>query len=180
MQASRRTPIYRTKVNTALQTQFGMMWKCYLLMNVQLAEDFSGVQQVDVIKDPKYVSTVGSIAPCMWHWWCLLLRIPDKQRQVQDQRQPVAIDQEHNSQETMDGSLRDNVGVQAVAKVNRVDVVAIGKKWLAKAIWSSLTVIWMSHCADSNVAWARISEDIRSQWQANSACASSIGSAPGM
>ena len=54
----------------------------------------------------------------------LLLRVPRDKRQVQEQGQPVAVDQEQNSQEGVDTGFWDNVHVEAVAEVDRVDVVA--------------------------------------------------------
>jgi len=53
-----------------------------------------------------------------------LLDVPGQERQVQDQRHPVSVDKEKEGQETMDGDFRDDVGVEAVAEVNRVDVIA--------------------------------------------------------
>lgn len=53
-----------------------------------------------------------------------LLSVPRNQWQIQEQRQPVAIDQEQYCQEGVDAGFGHNVGVQAVAKVDRIDVVA--------------------------------------------------------
>lgn len=54
----------------------------------------------------------------------ILLHVPGHERQVEDKRHPVAVDQEQDGQERVDTSLGDNVHVQAVAEVDRVDVVA--------------------------------------------------------
>jgi hypothetical protein len=54
----------------------------------------------------------------------VLLRVPGKKGQVKDKRHPVAVDQEQDSQESVDTGLRDDVHVQAVAEIDRVDVVA--------------------------------------------------------
>lgn len=54
----------------------------------------------------------------------VLLCVPSQQRQVEDERHPVAVDQEQDSQESVDTGLGDDVHVQAVAEVDRVDVVA--------------------------------------------------------
>jgi hypothetical protein len=62
-----------------------------------------------------------------------LLCVPCKHRQVEDQGDPVTIDKEQNSDESVDGSFGDDVGVEAVAEVNRVDVVAerrMGQHWV--------------------------------------------------
>jgi hypothetical protein len=53
-----------------------------------------------------------------------LLGIVSKQRQVEDQRQPVSVDEEQERHESVDGDFGDDVGVEAVAEVNGVDVVA--------------------------------------------------------
>jgi hypothetical protein len=53
----------------------------------------------------------------------VLLGVPGDQRQVEDKRQPVSVDKEQEGQESVDTGLRNDVGVEAVAKVNRVDVV---------------------------------------------------------
>ena len=53
----------------------------------------------------------------------LLLRVPGEQRQVQDQSNPVSVDQEQESQDGVYGSLGNDVGVETVAEVNWVDVV---------------------------------------------------------
>lgn len=75
----------------------------YLLVDIQLPKDLGRVQQVGVVNN--------------------LLDVPGQEREVQDQRHPVSIDQEQQRQETMYGSLGNNIGVQAVAEVDRVDVV---------------------------------------------------------
>lgn len=55
----------------------------------------------------------------------LLLGVPGDERQVDGNRQPVAIDEEEESQEPVDSGFRDDVRVQAVAEIDRVDVVAV-------------------------------------------------------
>lgn len=77
----------------------------YLLVHIQLAEDLGRIKQVSVVND--------------------LLDVPDQQRKVEDQWQPVSVDEEQERQESMHGSLGNDVGVQAVAEVNGVDVVAV-------------------------------------------------------
>ena len=52
-----------------------------------------------------------------------LLNIPSEERQVQDQRQPVSVDKEQECQESMNGGFGNDVGVEAVAEVDRVDIV---------------------------------------------------------
>jgi len=76
----------------------------FLLMDVELSENLGRVKEVLVLED--------------------FLCVPGKQRQVEDQGDPVPVDEEQNGDESVDGSFGDNVGVEAVAKVNRVDVVA--------------------------------------------------------
>lgn len=76
----------------------------FLLVYVELSENLSGIQKVLVLED--------------------LLCVPCKQRQVEDQGEPVTVDEEQDSEESVDSSFRNNVGVEAVAEVDRVDVVA--------------------------------------------------------
>jgi hypothetical protein len=73
-------------------------------VHIQLAENLRRIQKVLVLED--------------------LLRIERQERQVQQDREPVAIDDEEEGQERVDGSLGNDVGIQAVAQVDRVDVVA--------------------------------------------------------
>jgi len=54
----------------------------------------------------------------------VLLCVPRKEGQVENERHPVAVDQEQDGQEGVDTSLGDDVHVKTVAQVDRVDVVA--------------------------------------------------------
>ena len=58
----------------------------------------------------------------------LLLRIERQHRQVQNDREPVTIDDKQEGQECVDGGFGDDVGVETVAEVNRVDVVTAQRK----------------------------------------------------
>jgi hypothetical protein len=73
---------------------------------------------------PLSVIFLGPKSPLDLH---ILLCVPSQQRQVQDKRHPISVDQEQNSQESMYGSFRDDVGVETVAEIDRVDVVAAAK-----------------------------------------------------
>lgn len=55
----------------------------------------------------------------------LLLSVEGKERQVQNDSQPVPIDHEKESQEGVNSGFRDDVGVQTVAEIDRVDVVTV-------------------------------------------------------
>lgn len=98
-----------------------------LLVHVQLAEDLGRIQEVLVLVDPveRAVVLVG-----LHHGGAgrtaLLLSVERQQRQVQDDGDPVAIDDEQEGQESVNGGLGHNVGVEAVAEVNGVDVVTAG------------------------------------------------------
>jgi hypothetical protein len=54
----------------------------------------------------------------------VLLPIPSQERQVQQERQPISINQEQNRKEGVYSRFRDDVHVEAVAEVDGVDVVA--------------------------------------------------------
>jgi hypothetical protein len=53
-----------------------------------------------------------------------LLRVPRNQGEVEEQRQPVAVDQEEDGEERVDAGFGHDVHVEAVAQVDGVDVVA--------------------------------------------------------
>ena len=76
-----------------------------------------------VFEDP-----ISCVSHCFTHFLLSisssLLSVPSNQWQVQEQRQPVAVDQEQYRQESVYTGFGHNVHVQAVAEVDRVDVVA--------------------------------------------------------
>jgi len=76
----------------------------FLLVDVQLPEDLCRIEEVSVLED--------------------LLDVPDQQRQVEYQREPISVDKEEECQKSVHGGLGDDVGVEAVAEVDGVDVVA--------------------------------------------------------
>jgi hypothetical protein len=110
----------------------------FLLMHVQFAENLGRVEEVLVFEDsathsyqyphPACLSVhlVSSRLVSNPREGCgdSLLRIPPQKRQVQQQRQPIPIDKEQNRQESVNAGFGDNVHVQAVAEVDRVNVVA--------------------------------------------------------
>lgn len=63
-----------------------------------------------------------------------LLDVPSEERQVEDQREPVAVDKEQECQESVDGDFGKNVLVQAVAEIDRVDVVAARARYVSIAV----------------------------------------------
>lgn len=75
-----------------------------LLVHVKLPENLGGIQKMRVVND--------------------LLDIPAEKGQVKDEWQPVSVDQEDKRQESMYGGFGDYVGVEAVAEIDRGDVVA--------------------------------------------------------
>lgn len=58
----------------------------------------------------------------------ILLRVERQKRQVQHDGKPVAIDDEKEGQESVDGSFGDDVGIETVAEIDRVDVVTVLEK----------------------------------------------------
>jgi hypothetical protein len=77
--------------------------KRFLLVNVQLPEDLGRIKEMGVVHN--------------------LLNIVPEEREVEYQRQPVSVDKEQERQESVDGDFRDDVGVEAVAEIDGVDVV---------------------------------------------------------
>jgi hypothetical protein len=57
----------------------------------------------------------------------VLLGVEGQERQVENNSNPVAIDDEQEGQESVDSGFGDNVGVETVAKVDGVDIVT-GKR----------------------------------------------------
>lgn len=53
-----------------------------------------------------------------------LLHIPNHKRQVEYESRPVSIDKEKGRQEDLDAGFGDDIGIEAVAEVNGIDVVA--------------------------------------------------------
>lgn len=54
----------------------------------------------------------------------ILLDIECNQRQVEKQRDPVSVDQEKRGKGGVDSGFRDDVGVETIAEVDGVDVIA--------------------------------------------------------
>jgi len=67
----------------------------FLLVSVERPENFGCVEEMCVIED--------------------LLDVKSQQRQVEDQSDPIAVDQKQDSQECVNSGLGNDVGVQAVA-----------------------------------------------------------------
>lgn len=53
----------------------------------------------------------------------ILLSVPGEQRQIEDNGQPIAIDNKEEGQEGVNGSFRDDVGVETIAEFDGVKVV---------------------------------------------------------
>lgn len=58
----------------------------------------------------------------------VLLDVPAKERQVENKRHPVSVDEEEEGQETMHSCLGDDIGVESVAEINGVNVVTTIKR----------------------------------------------------
>lgn len=86
----------------------------------------------------------------MWLKGRSLLNVVSKQGQVENKRNPVSVDQEQKGQEAMDGSFGQDIGVEAVAEVDGVDVVAAinrvshGQTWVMES--SSIRRISLRAC----------------------------------
>jgi hypothetical protein len=74
-------------------------------MYIQLAENLGGVKEMGILND--------------------LLGVPGEQWDIEDKGYPIAVDEEQKCEKTVNSCFRDNIGVEAIAKVNGVDVVAI-------------------------------------------------------
>jgi hypothetical protein len=99
----------------------------YLLVNIELSENLGGIKQVCVVNNPgsSFVrKTLFYVAAIIWLESNSLLNVVSEERQVEDKGNPVSVDQEQKGQEAMDGGFGQDVGVEAVAEVDGVDVVA--------------------------------------------------------
>ena len=97
-------------------------------MHIQLAEDLGRVQEMGVVEDPaQRVSEEPDVSARGLNAGPLLLDIPGEQRYVEDEGHPVSVDQEHEREESVDGNFGDDVGVEAVAEIDGVDVVTVGQ-----------------------------------------------------
>jgi hypothetical protein len=96
----------------------------YLLVNVQLPENLRGVEKMLILKDP---STCQYTLSKQKKPLFLLLCIVSQERQIQENCQPVAVDEEEHGEEAMDSSFRDDVGVETVAEINGVDIITVGE-----------------------------------------------------
>lgn len=77
----------------------------FLLVDIELSEDLGGVEQMGVIDD--------------------LLDVPAEERKVENQRQPVPVDQKQKGEESVDGGFGNDVSVEAVAEIDGVNVIAL-------------------------------------------------------
>lgn len=75
---------------------------------------------------PQSYHTLISKAPAQAQKWeGRLLNIKRKQRQIQQQRNPIPVDKEQERQEAVHRGFGDDVGVKAVAKIDGVDIITI-------------------------------------------------------
>jgi len=76
----------------------------FLLVSVERPENLGGIEEMRIIQD--------------------LLDVKGQQRQIQNQGDPVSVDQEQRRQESVNGGFGDNVRVEAIAQIDRVDIIA--------------------------------------------------------
>lgn len=104
-------------------------------MHIQLPEDLGRVQKMRVVNNPWFGQhEVQKIFPISRVY--ALLDVVSEERQVEDKRKPVSIDQKQKRQESMDGDFGDDVRVETVAEVDGVDVVATSTNVLASQCMS--------------------------------------------
>jgi hypothetical protein len=61
----------------------------------------------------------------MWSMGNVLLDVEYEQGQIEHERNPVPVDKEEEGQEAVDGSFRYNVCIEAVAEIDRINVVTV-------------------------------------------------------
>lgn len=110
----------------------------YLLVHIELAEDLGRIQEVLVLIDPesrldchhlyqtsKEQSRAGNALLC----------IERQHRQVQNDRDPVAVNYKQEGQESVHRGFGNNVGVETVAKINGINVVTAFKSKSARMLY---------------------------------------------
>ena len=53
------------------------------------------------------------------------LRIPRQERQIEQKGKPVSVDEEEEGKDGVYGSFRNDVGIEPITKVDRIDVVTV-------------------------------------------------------
>ena len=98
----------------------------HFLVNIEFAENFSGVEKVLALKDPagSHMSIRCPRAAFACSFEHVLLPVVGGKWQIENESQPVSIDQEEEGQEGVNSSFGDDIGIQTVAEIDRVDVVA--------------------------------------------------------
>lgn len=93
-------------------------------MNIQLPEDFCCIKQVVFLEYPVICQ---HIPPCHIPCVHVLLSIPCQKGQIQDERNPVPINEEEESQKSVDSGFGNDISVEAVAEVDGIDVITVAK-----------------------------------------------------
>jgi hypothetical protein len=55
----------------------------------------------------------------------ILLSIPQQEWKIQENREPVTVDEKQDGKEGVDSGFRDDIGVEAVAEVDGVDIITV-------------------------------------------------------
>jgi hypothetical protein len=98
----------------------------HLLVDVQLSENLGGIQKMLVVEDPKWQQVSNTRLDHRPEVeYNSLLSVEGKERQVQNDSQPIPVNHEEESQESVNSGFRDDVGIQAVTEINRVDVITV-------------------------------------------------------
>jgi hypothetical protein len=97
----------------------------HLLVDVQLSEYLGGIQKMLVVEDPKWQVSNMRFDQRPEVGCNSLLSVEGKERQVQNDSQPIPVNHEEESQDSVNSGFRDDVGIQAVAEINRVDVITV-------------------------------------------------------
>lgn len=96
-------------------------------MYVQLPEDLRRVQEMLVVIDPVVLASACITPNPVTEHKCghPLLRVECQEWQIEHNGQPIAVDDEQERQERMDGGFGNDIGIQAVTEVDRVDIVTV-------------------------------------------------------
>lgn len=105
-------------------------------MDIEFSEDLSRVQQMRVVKNSGLSVSLAlytrRISLACWAGRStratlktILFYVESDERQVEQERNPVPVDEEEQGQEAVNGGFGNDVRVQTVAKVDRVNVITV-------------------------------------------------------
>ena len=106
-------------------------------MDVELPEDLCRIKEMLVLENPtvrtnvRRTSTQQSVC-----YISVLLCVVSHERQVQENGKPVSVDHEEEGQDGMYGGFGDDVGVEAIAQIDRVNIITTIRELISRCLIS--------------------------------------------